>query len=65
MAIRPTNTVSISNEVVLEAESYPYTFTLYVSCKNEGDTGKYTIEMYCDDFGLQVIHDKDFDREQF
>lgn len=37
------NTISITTEVVLEADSYPYTFTLFVSCEDKGDTGKYKL----------------------
>lgn len=59
------NTVSVSMEVVLEADSYPCTFTLYVSCADEGDTGQYKLDIYLTDKSAVLIPDKDFDRENF
>lgn len=64
-ALRPINSVSLSNEVILEADYYPYTFTLYISCKNEGDVGKYVLEMYCNDWEMELIPDAKFDRAHF
>ena len=63
--LKPSKLVSVSNEATLEAEKYPYTFTLYVSCKNEGDTGRFSLQMYCNDLDMELIEDKDFDRELF
>jgi len=63
--IKYTNSVSISNEAVLNADSYPYTFTLYVGCKDNGDKGMFTLEMNCNDKDFEVIDDKDFDRAGF
>jgi hypothetical protein len=37
--IKPTNYVNISAEIPLEADSYPYVFTLYVSTNLPGKVG--------------------------
>lgn len=42
-AKKPTNAVTISTELELEADEYPYTFSLMVSCHAPGVTGKYTL----------------------
>ena len=63
--LRPINSITLSNEAVLEADSYPYVFTVYISCESEGDEGDYVLEMYCNDKEMTVIGDKEFDRELF
>jgi hypothetical protein len=52
----------LANEAVLEADSYPYTFTLYLSCKDEGDEGDFKLQIYCSDKDMKVIPDAEFDR---
>jgi hypothetical protein len=37
------NSITISSEVELEAENYPYTFTLLVCCAKPGQTGEYSL----------------------
>lgn len=59
------NTISVTAQVNLEADSYPYTFTLFLSCSEEGDTGKYKLDIYCTDKEAEVIQDSLFDRAQF
>lgn len=63
--LRPVNAITISNEAQLEAEHYPYTFTLYVSAGEEGAEGEFKLEMYCSDRECAVVRDEVFDRELF
>ena len=58
---RPIDAVMISAQIELEANSYPYTFTLLVCCREPGSTGKYSLEIYCNDKEAKIIEDKDFD----
>jgi hypothetical protein len=53
----PKNTISVTSEVVLEADSYPCTFTIYLSCEKEGDTGGYKLDIYCTDMKAEFIPD--------
>ena len=48
--LRPKDGVSLSTEIELEADSsYPYTFTIMACTRYVGDTGKYNLEIYCND----------------
>ena len=61
---KPRDAVMISSEIELEAQFYPYTFSLLICCKDPGSTGEYCLEMYCDDKSAEVVLDKDFDLSQ-
>jgi hypothetical protein len=37
------NSITLSSEVNLEADSYPYTFTMMIFTKDKGDTGSYSV----------------------
>lgn len=57
----PINSTSISGQVELVADSYPYTFSLMVSAYEQGCEGTYTLTMYCDDHNVEVINNAEFD----
>jgi hypothetical protein len=63
--LRPINAITLSNEAQLEAEHYPYTFTLYVSCAEQGAEGDFKLQMYCSDKEASLVMDSQFDRELF
>lgn len=55
------NTSTVSGQMELEATAFPYTFSLVVACINEGDTGSYNLNIYCNDMDMEVIDDSNFD----
>jgi hypothetical protein len=55
--LRPVNAITISNEALLEADQYPYTFTLYVSTGEEGEEGDFKLQMYCSDKDAKLVDD--------
>ena len=57
----PINSTSISGQVELVADSYPYTFSLMVSAYEQGCEGSYQLTMYCDDLNFEVIDNAEFD----
>ncbi len=43
------NTSTISGQMELEAATFPYVFSLVVACINAGDTGSFSLNIYCND----------------
>lgn len=55
---RPTiNSIVVSTEVNLEADSYPYVFTLMIYTQDKGETGPYTVEFYSSEPNTEIIDD--------
>ncbi len=49
----PTDLITVSAEISLEAPTYPYTFSLMVATANAGGEGKYEMNIQCtDDFTI-------------
>jgi len=49
----PTDLITVSAEISLEAPTYPYTFSLMVATANAGAEGKYELNIQCtDDFSI-------------
>ena len=57
----PINSSSVSGQVELIAESYPYTFSLLVSAYEQGCEGSYELTLYCDDLNMEVVDNSEFD----
>ena len=47
-----TNAKTISKEINLNANSYPYTFSLMTSIYEAGVEGSFSLMMYCDDMDI-------------
>jgi len=43
----PTNLISVSAEMTLDAPSFPYTFSLMVACATEGVEGSFKVDVHC------------------
>lgn len=56
------NSIVVSAEVNLEADSYPYVFSLMIYTQEKGMIGDYTVEFYSSDDGTEIIDDCDFSR---
>lgn len=54
------NARTLTTEALLEAESYPYVFSLMVYTQMKGEQGKYTIQIYSNDPNTEVYDDKEF-----
>lgn len=56
------NSKTISKEINLTADSFPYTFSLMTAIYETGVEGSFSLSMYCNDKSIEVIDDERFDR---
>lgn len=55
------NSRTISKEIQLTADSFPYTFSLMTAIYEAGVEGTFSLSMYCNDKKIQVTEDAEFD----
>lgn len=56
------NSRTISKEINLVADSFPYTFSLMTATYMAGSEGTFSLSMYCNDASIEVIEDAVFGR---
>ena len=56
------NSKTVSKEINLEADSFPYTFSLLAAIYETGVEGSFSLSFYCNDKKIQVTEDAGFDR---
>lgn len=49
------NSKTISKQINLTADSFPYTFSMMAAIYETGVQGSFNISMYCNDKSIQVI----------
>ncbi len=54
----PIAKVILTEEINLDADSFPYTFSLMIATMEEGGESDYTLQLYCTDKQVKVIDDK-------
>ena len=55
------NSKTISKEINLTADSFPYTFSLMTAIYETGIEGSFSLSMYCNDPSIEVVEDERFD----